>query len=93
MIRVAPEIEKQIIRLHLEQGRTQKSLADEYGLSTNVVGRIISNYRKECRDNAKEAENLRLMEENRRLREQNAELLKETEFLKKAAAFFARENQ
>ena len=91
MVNVPPEIEKQIIRLHLEQGRTQISLADEFGLSNNVVHRIISNYRRECQNNAYEAENLRLMEENRKLREQNEELRKEADFLKKAAAFFAKE--
>lgn len=92
MVHLDPEIEKAIIRLHLEQGRTQKSLADEYGIGTSVVHRIIRNYRKECQDNAYEAENLRLMEENRKLREQNAELQKEADFLKKAAAFFAKES-
>lgn len=92
MVHVDPEIEKTIIRLHLDQGRTQKSLADEYGISLNVVHRIITNYRKECQSNAREAENLRLMEENRKLREQNAELQKEADFLKKAAAFFAKES-
>ena len=92
MVQVDPVIEKTIIRLHLEQGRTQKSLADEYGISVNVVHRIITNYRKECRNNVYKSENLRLMEENRRLREQNAELQKEADFLKKAAAFFAKEN-
>jgi len=92
MVLVDPEIEKTIIRLHLEQGRTQKSLADEYGLTINVVRRIITNYRKECQKNKAQNDTLKLMEENRKLREENAELRKEADFLKKAAAFFAREN-
>ena len=91
MVHVTQEVQKQILRLYLEQGRTQKSIADEFGIGPSVVGRIIRDYRKECQTNQTEVENLRLMEENRKLREENAELKKEADFLKKAAAFFAKE--
>ena len=84
MVHVTQEVQKQILRLYLEQGRTQKSIADEFGIGPSVVGRIIRDYRKECQTNRTEAENLRLMEENRKLREENAELKKEADFLKKA---------
>lgn len=92
MVHVEPEIQDQIIHLVLVEGRTQHSVADEFGLSRYVVSRIINNYRKECQNNKAEKENLKLMEENRRLREENEELRKEADFLKKAAAFFAKEN-
>ena len=92
MIHVDPEIEKQIISLHMEHSRTQISLAEEFDLSVSVVQRIINNYRKECGNNVSEAEKRRLMEENAKLRGQNAELRKEVDFLKKTVAFFAREN-
>lgn len=93
MVYVAPEIMDRIIKLHFEDRRSQKSLADEFGLTQNVVRRIVTNYRKECQTNKAEAENLRIMEENRKLKEQNEELMKEVDFLKKAAAFFAKENK
>lgn len=93
MVYVAPEIMDRIIKLYFEDHRSQKSLADEFGLSQNVVRRIVTNYRKECQNNKAEAENLRIMEENRKLKEQNEELMKEVDFLKKAAAFFAKENK
>ena len=90
MVHVEPEIQKQVIRLVLLEGRTYKSVAEEYGLSASIVGRIINNYRKECQYNEMEAENLKLMEETCRLRKENEELRKEADFLKKAAAFFAK---
>ena len=91
MVNVPENVKKQIIRLCIEQGRTMKSVADEFGLSPNVVSRIIRNYRKECHDKAAEKDNLRLMRENKILRDKNTELEKENDFLKKAAAFFAKE--
>lgn len=92
MIYVEPAIKEQIIKLYFSEHRSQKSLCDEFGLSESVVRRIVDNYRKECRENKLEADNLKIMEENRKLKEQNKELLKEVDFLKKAAAFFAKIN-
>ena len=91
MIRVAPEIQEEIIRLHLEDRRSQKSLADEFGLTVHVVRRIVTNYRKECQEDQERIEKLNVMEENGRLKKLNEELQKENDFLKKAAAFFAKE--
>ena len=91
MIRVAPEIQEEIIRLYLEDRRSQKSLADEFGLTVHVVRRIVTNYRKECQEDQERTEKLNVMEENGRLKKQVEELQKENDFLKKAAAFFAKE--
>lgn len=91
MVYVEPAIQEQIIKLYFSEHRSQKSISDEFGLSTAVVKRIITNYRKECQENKLEADNLKIMEENRKLKEQNEALLKEVDFLKKAAAFFAKE--
>ncbi len=93
MVHVEPAVMEQIIKLYFGDHRSQKSIADEFGLTDSVVRRIITNYRKECQENKIEAENLRILEENRKLKEQNEELLKEVDFLKKAAAFFAKENK
>lgn len=59
-----PEFKKKIVRLHIEQGRTYKSITDEYDVSKASI----SKWRKELE-----------------------EAKKETLFLKKAAAFFAKE--
>lgn len=86
-----PETKNQIVRLHLEQGRTIKSLSEEYGVSTASVSNWVSQFRKECQDNSQAKEEYDSMQEILRLRKELDEARKENEFLKKAAAFFARE--
>lgn len=92
MTHVTPELKEIIIKEHLETGRTYRSLSEEYGYSIGVISGWIKKYRKECQENKYKNENLALMEENLRLRRELEEAKKEGEFLKKAAAFFAREN-
>ena len=93
MIHIEPELEAQIIKLHVQDVRTMISLADEFGISRYVISRIIKNYRMAANKNAESAKQLADMERLRRLQEENEELKKENDFLKKAAAFFAKEGK
>ena len=70
-----PEFKKKIVRLHEEEGRTYKSITAEYGVSKASISKWCSE----------------LMKENLRLRKELEEAKKENLFLKKAAAFFAKE--
>lgn len=85
-----PEFKQQIVRLHIEEGRSYRSLTAEYGISKASICK----WWEECQQNtlkSSTAQNdLELMKENRRLREELAEARKENLFLKKAAAFFAK---
>ena len=90
-----PEFKKKIVRLHLEEGRTYKSITAEYGVSKASISKWCAEFREECQIKAdinpntlNEAE---LMKENLRLRRELEESRKENLFLKKAAAFFAKE--
>lgn len=90
-----PEFKKKIVRLHLEDGRTYKSITAEYGVSKASISKWCSEFSEECQtkaianpNNPSEAE---LMKENLRLRRELEESKKEILFLKKAAAFFAKE--
>lgn len=83
MIHVDPELEAQSIKLHFQDGRTQTSLADEFGLSRNVIRRILITYRETTKRDKEEAVRLANMEQLRRLRKENEELKKENDFLKK----------
>ncbi len=85
------ETRQKIVRLHIQDGRTLKSLATKYGVSQASISNWVRHYRKECQANEKEKSQLELMEEVRKLRQERAELEKENDFLKKAAAFFAKE--
>ncbi len=85
------ELKKEVVRLHIEDGRTLNSLADEYKISKATVSNWIKQYRNECQSNPQSQKDLDTMELNRKLQKENAELKKKIEFLKKAAAFFAKE--
>lgn len=90
-----PEFKKKIIRLHLEEGLTYKSLTQEYGVSKSAISRWVEEFSNECPQKAKSdptaANDADLMKENLRLRKELEESKKEILFLKKAAAFFAKE--
>ena len=90
-----PDFRKNIVRLHMEQGRTMKSITDEYGVSRASISKWCKEFSEECQNKAvnnptikNEAE---IMKENARLRKELEAAKKENFFLKKAAAFFAKE--
>lgn len=82
---------KKIVKLHLEGGRTIRSLSDEFHISKNGISYWIKKYREECQTNPAANDEYDIMKENLRLRQELEEARKENEFLKKAAAFFAKE--
>lgn len=82
---------KKIVKQHIQEGRTLVSLAAEYGVSKASISNWVRAYREECQTDDDAKSQLELMEEVRRLRQEKAELEKENDFLKKAAAFFAKE--
>lgn len=85
------EFKQRIVRLHLEEGRTIRSLSDEYEICHGSISNWIKIYREECQTNQETKKDYDFMAENRKLRKQLEEAKKENEFLKKAAAFFAKE--
>ena len=85
------EFKKKMIRLHLNEGRTIASLCAEYGFAKSTYREWENKYRNECQENEEAKDELSLMEENRQLKKQLEEQEKEIRFLKKAAAFFAKE--
>lgn len=88
MKRYSTEMKKKIVTANIQDGRTIASLASEYGVSTASINNW---YRKECQATPEAMSELELMEENRKLKQKLAEAEKENDFLKKAAAFFAKE--
>ena len=86
-----PEFKKKIVRLHLEEGRSLKGLAKEQGVSKASISNWTKQFREECQTNDEAQADYDYMKENQQLKKQLAELQKENDFLKKAAAFFAKE--
>ena len=91
----APEFKKKIVRLHEEEGRTYKSIIAEYGVSKASISKWCREFSKECQLKAQFNPNtpneMELMKQNLHLRKELEEARKENLFLKKAAAFFAKE--
>lgn len=89
--RYEPEFKKKIVQLVLEQGRTISSVNKEFNLGEGTVRSWIRQFDEECEINP-DSQNMKdIYKENRKLRKELEELRKENLFLKKAAAFFARE--
>ena len=89
------DVKHEVVRLRLAEGRTYQSITDEWGVSRKTISAWCTQFSEECQSKAQtnpeyvnEAES---MGEILKLRKENDELKKEVLFLKKAAAFFARE--
>ena len=80
------EFRKKIVHLHIQEGRTYKNLIEEFGIS-----KWCRDFSKECQTSSSSKNDLESMQEIYRLRKQLQELEKENTFLKKVAAFFAKE--
>ena len=85
------EFKKKIVRLFLEEGKTKKSISMEYNVSVASISNWVKQFRNECQNNEKATNEYNYMKENLRLRKELEEVKKENDFLKKAAAFFAKE--
>ena len=87
MPRYTEEFKREAVRLYRTSGRTQHEVAAGLGITANTL-------RSWVRRDEESSSVLELAEreELRRLRKENAVLQEENEILKKAAAFFAREN-
>lgn len=85
------EFKEKLVRLHLEEGRTIRSLQDEYGVSKAAISIWVKLFRNECQVNTQAKADYDYMKENLRLRKELEATKKENLFLKKAAAFFAKE--
>lgn len=86
-----PEFKKKMVKLVLEEGRQMKSVNQEYNLGEGSLRKQIREYSEECEINPELNNEKDLMAENLKLHKQLAEAKKENDFLKKAAAFFAKE--
>lgn len=93
MKRYDEDFKKKMIRLHLEEGRSKKSLEEEYNIGNGTIGNWIKEYNKECLAIPEKQAEKDYFAKTLKLEKENEELKKEVVFLKKAAAFFAKENE
>lgn len=93
MYYIDPELRSKIVQLHVQEGRTFKSLSDEYGYPASTISRWVRDYRQAAMKDKEQSRALADMEKLHKLQKENEELKKENDFLKKAAAFFAKESK
>ena len=74
--RISKSDKQEILRKHFEEGRTVKSLCDEYFLAHSTIERWVTEYRKECQKEPKLQAQAEVYEENRKLRKELEELKK-----------------
>lgn len=84
------EFREEAVRLALESGKSRAEVARELGVSVWTLGEWVRKH-KERFGEARPPKVETLEEENRRLRRENDRLKMEREILKKAAAYFAKE--
>ena len=87
------KIREKIVQLHVQEGRTFKSLSDEFGYPASTISRWVRQYCQAAANNKERAQALANMEKLGKLQKEIEELRKENDFLKKAAAFFAKESK
>ena len=85
------EFKKKIVRLFLEEGRTKKSISNEFSVSVASISNWVKQFREECQINQKANDEYNYIKENLRFHKELEEAKKENEFFKKAAAFFEKE--
>ena len=89
--RFTREVKLEAVRRVIEEGRTQKSVADELGMNPNVLGRWVKEFRADPKQSFPGNGNLKERDkELEELRRENARLKGELSFLKKVSAYFAK---
>ncbi len=89
----SPEFKKQVVLEVVDKQRTIKEVAQSYGLVAQTVGEWVKKYRKEHPEPGTESLTGEESKEVERLKKELRDARMENEFLKKAAAFFAKESR
>ena len=90
-IRYNKDFKKEVVRAYMAGNKSTVEIAADYNIAKSTVSQWVKQYKEEClyttntTSESNEAKEIRKL--NQRLKEKD----KEIEFLKKAAAFFAKE--
>lgn len=84
------EFKKQVVHAYM-RGTSYSRLEKEYGVAKSTISGWAKKYSEECRHASKSQPDNPYVKEIHDLNQKIAELEKENLFLKKAAAFFAKE--
>ena len=85
------EFKESAVKLAIESDQPITKTAEELGINKNTLHTWISKYHSPQKRQASPVENEHLYDELKRLRKENKRLMEERDILKKAAAYFAKE--
>ena len=88
-----PEFKKKIVRLHLEEGRSLKGLASEYGVSKASISNWTKQFREECQTNEKAQTDYDFMKENLKLKKTARRTPEGKRLLKKSSGILCKGNR
>jgi len=86
------EFRESSVKLTVESDQPVSKTAEELGINKNTLHTWISKYHKTAQPAAQKADPPHLYDQLKALRKENKRLQEERDILKKAAAYFAREN-
>ena len=89
----SPELKERVVREVLDKSRPHAAVAKEFGVTESSVSRWVAQYRKVHVAGGSVAESIESDERVRELEKKLQEITAERDFLKKAAAFFARDHR
>ena len=90
-IRYSADFKKEVVRAYMAGDKSITQIATEYNIAKSTVGQWVKEYKEECLYTTTTSTESNEAKEIRRLNQLLSEKDKEIAFLKKAAAFFAKE--
>ena len=89
----SPEFREEVVRLVIDTSRAITDVAREYGVHDTTLGNWVREYKEKHGGGAEEPLTLNERARLRELERETRELKMENEFLKKAAAYFAKDHR
>ena len=90
-IRYSKDFKKEVVRAYMAGNKSTVKIAAEYNIAKSTVSQWVKQYKEECLYTTNATSESNEAKEIRKLNQMLKEKDKEIEFLKKAAAFFAKE--
>ena len=90
-IRYSKDFKKEVVKAYMAGNKSTVEIAADYNIAKSTVSQCVKQYKEECLYTTNTTSESNETKEIRKLNQMLKEKDKEIEFLKKAAAFFAKE--
>ena len=90
-VRYSEDFKKEVVKAYMAGNKSTVEIAADYNIAKSTVSQWVKQYKEECLYTTNTTSESNEAKEIRKLNQMLKEKDKEIEFLKKAAAFFAKE--